>query len=239
MGYIKTLTPQQQKNLAYITGVLAENGITNPYTLAAILCILSKESGFEPKYENDYRNTSVARIREVFPGIFGTASKPKVSDAVINDLKANPVKWFNYLYNGKNGNRAGTNDGYTYRGGGLNQLTFRNTYEKAGKSIGVDLINQPTKINELKVAALVVEWYYESSYEIAGAEFKKHYGAADINAFTDIKTAVTACYHINAGLGRTFEYIQNDHFGGLAKSLSRGDEFFEYVKNRTFTATKK
>lgn len=231
MSYIKTLDAQAQKNIPFIVSVLKENGITNVYTVAAILCILSKESGFKPQYEGTYANTSVARIREVFPGTFGSASKPKVSDAEINALKKDPVKWFNYLYNGKNGNVPGTNDGYNFRGGGLNQLTFRNGYTKAGKNIGIDLANNPGKINELRTAALVVAWFYKSSYQLASDEFKKHYGADNINAFTDIKTAVTACYHINAGLGREFSYIAADHFGGLKKSLSRADEFLEYCKN--------
>jgi putative chitinase len=41
------------------------------------------------------------------------------------------------------GNRAGSDDGWTYRGRGLLQITGRENYQKIGKRIGLDLEKNP------------------------------------------------------------------------------------------------
>lgn len=230
--YFKSLTNQQKANIKYIIARLAEKGITNKYTVAAMLSVLSKESGFVPKYENDYRKTSVARIREVFPGIFGTASKPKVSDAVINQLKSDPVKWFNYIYNGKQGNRPGTNDGYDYRGGGLNQITFRDQFKKIGEAIGIDLVKDPGRINELDVATDAFIQYCLNFFDAMPKSWAKHYGTSDINGFADLKTAVKCVYHANAGWGRTLSYLDADKTGGRKKALDRSEGFLAMFEQK-------
>lgn len=70
-------------------------------------------------------------------------------------LKKDDVLFFNTIYGNLYGN--GTKDGYKYRGGGLNQLTFKAGYESKGKMIGVDLVSNPKKINQIEIAAIVVE----------------------------------------------------------------------------------
>ncbi len=69
-----------------------------------------------------------------------------------------PIKLANKVYNGRMGNRAVGNDGWTYRGGGLPQTTGKDMYRKVGELVGVDLVAQPELIltPRIAVAALVV-----------------------------------------------------------------------------------
>jgi putative chitinase len=53
----------------------------------------------------------------------------------------------NQAYNGRMGNRRGTDDGWYYRGRGPAQTTGRDAYGRLGKLLGLDLINHPELIN--------------------------------------------------------------------------------------------
>lgn len=55
------------------------------------------------------------------------------------------------VYNGRMGNREGTDDGYNYRGAGLLQNTGREMFEKLAKLTGIDLVNHPELIDDPKV----------------------------------------------------------------------------------------
>jgi hypothetical protein len=63
------------------------------------------------------------------------------------------------------GNRAdlgntSPGDGYKYRGRGFIQLTGKDAYQKVGKLIGIDLVNNPDLANEPSVAAKIVPAFY-------------------------------------------------------------------------------
>ena len=68
----------------------------------------------------------------------------------------------NKVYNGRMGNRVGTDDGFNFRGRGCLQLTGRNSYDALGKSLGLDLVNHPDLVNDPQNVLL-----------IAGSEFVK------------------------------------------------------------------
>lgn len=53
----------------------------------------------------------------------------------------------NQAYNGRMGNRIGSDDGWNYRGRGPAQTTGRKNYQILGDKMGVDLLNHPEKIN--------------------------------------------------------------------------------------------
>ena len=106
--------------------------------LAYILATAWGEAKLTPQREN--MSYSAARIREVWPSRF-----PTVADA--KPYERQPVKLANKVYNGRLGNREGTNDGWDFRGGGLDQLTGRVNYRKRG------LEQTPERILEPEVAA--------------------------------------------------------------------------------------
>jgi putative chitinase len=60
------------------------------------------------------------------------------------------------------GNQTGTDDGFNFRGRGCLQITGREAYDKIGRSLGLDLVNNPDSVNAPQNVLL-----------IAGTEFVK------------------------------------------------------------------
>jgi putative chitinase len=59
----------------------------------------------------------------------------------------NPLRIADAVYNGRMGNRVGTNDGWNFRGRGLSQVTGREGYVKLGEKIDLDLITEPNLVS--------------------------------------------------------------------------------------------
>ena len=206
------------KNIDIVIKELKSFGITNDYSIAAILSIISKESGFVPQSERSYATTSNARIKEIF-------SKTRtLSEDKLTALKKNPVDFFNFVYGGLYGNSA--SEGYKYRGRGFNQLTFKNNYAYYGKLLGLDLVNNPDLVNDPKIAAKVVAAYFVQAFKKNPEAIKTRYGASNINDFKNKTTAVNAFYNANAGLGKdTSAQITT----GKTKALKNVDSMFDSV----------
>lgn len=104
---------------------------------AYVLATAYHETGLamSPNVENlNYTNAS--RIRAVWPSRF-----PSVAAA--QPYVRNPNGLANKVYNGRLGNRPGTDDGWNYRGRGQVHLTGLDNYAKAGKLLGIDLVSSP------------------------------------------------------------------------------------------------
>ena len=66
------------------------------------------------------------------------------------------------MYDNRNGNTQ-PGDGYRFRGRGLIQLTFRDNYERIGRALGADLVNQPDLVTSPHMYLLVsCEFWKES-----------------------------------------------------------------------------
>src|ERR1700753_3327069 len=137
-------------------------GITDPDERAMIAAIAGGETGGVPRTEMSYAHTSNDRLRRLF------GSRVPASDANLTALKANDVAFFNAVYGGRFGNRPGTDDGYTYRGRGPFQLTFRGNYASIGTVIGQDIVADPDLVNDLDVGAQTVVAYVHSRYRGGG-----------------------------------------------------------------------
>jgi len=165
-------TGQAGQNVQLILDALNAVGLTNPISQVGVLCTVSKECGFLLKGEIGYNNTSNERIRKIFKTKLG-----KQSDAFINDLKKDKVRFFSYVYSdnygGLGNGSAASKDGWTYRGRGFNGLTGRAIYKKYGDLVGVDILNNPDLVNkDLALAAkilvqfLVVQPKNKGSYTV-------------------------------------------------------------------------
>ena len=173
-------------------------GITSRAARIGILAVIGKESGFIPKWETTYKNTSNFRIRTIFE----TATKG-VSDNRLNELKKNDYNFFNFVYNGTNGNISGTDDGYKYRGSGFNQLTGRSNYKDMETKTGVDLVDMPELNNTVDVAAETLLHYMQNRWNSDRGKAKlKTKGFDKINDIDDVDFAVRYFCNLNAGLGR-------------------------------------
>jgi putative chitinase len=62
----------------------------------------------------------------------------------------NQQKIANEVYNGRMGNREGTDDGWNYRGRGGSQVTGHDGYFSLGQKVGLNLINEPDLVNNPK-----------------------------------------------------------------------------------------
>lgn len=89
----------------------------------------------QPNYEN-LNYTTVARLQRVWPSRFKT-----YEDAA--PFVRNPRGLANLVYNGRLGNRPGTDDGWNYRGRGDVHITGRENYEFVGGELGIDLVGMP------------------------------------------------------------------------------------------------
>ena len=174
----------QKRNIELMIDYMDKSGITDPLTQIGILSVISKESGFKPKSEVSYANTSNSRIKSIFG-----SRVAKYSDSELDSLKRNPEKFFNVVYAKTVGNQGG-GDGWKYRGRGFNQLTGKKNYEKYGNIIGKDLVGNPDLVNEPEVAA-----------QIAVAFFTKGKSASTFPKFKDKVDAATYFADINAGGG--------------------------------------
>lgn len=226
MDYFNTLTPTQNANIVFIIKRMTEKGITNAFTKSAILSIASKESGFIPVSETSYKNTSNARIRQIFG-----KRVAKYDEAGLTTLKSNDEAFFNAIYGLAQYGQT-SNEGYKYRGRGLNQITFKENYKKLGSKIGVDLVNNPDLLNTLPIATDGLIQYFVSAFASSKAQLSL-YNATNINDFKTLKDSVGAVYHANAGWGMSKASLDADVTGGRAKAESRSAGFLKIVNSTT------
>lgn len=114
-----------RENAKIMARALIKSGIENEAFHIGVMATIAKESGgFTLQRERSYRNTDNSRIRKNF------SRTRKLSDAELNTLKRDEVAFFNFVYNGKLGNRKGTYDGYNFRGAGWPQVTGRGNFKR-------------------------------------------------------------------------------------------------------------
>jgi len=184
--------PVDPNKLKIMLDSLKKYGIENPYLQAGILAVVYKESNFVPQSEN--LNYTAKRINQVWK---------KIPLDVAKTLEKNPEKLANFVYGGKYGNAQ--NEGYKYRGRGLNQLTFKDNYKFIGDLINKDLVNNPEEVNNLQTASEVVAVFFKKNIDqgLKQGKFKKF----SVNSIEDIKntdTGVKIAIQTNAGLNTNF-----------------------------------
>lgn len=178
-----------------ILASLKKFGIVNAHVQTGILAVVQNEGSFTPHSETGYANTPNDRIR----AIFGTRVA-SFSDAQLSLLKSDDRSFFSFIYANMYGNNA-TSDGYTYRGRGFNQITFKDNYAKYGKMIGVDLVSNPDLLNNINVAADALAAYFADLFAQGKASgyLQSKIGVSDVNQITDDVTGTKAAFQANAG----------------------------------------
>lgn len=127
-------------------------GINTPNRLASFLAVIMHETGALTIVRE---NTGWTKANLA---IFSKSRAAKIMPFV-----GDKVKEANAAYGDRMGNeRDGTNDddGWRFRGGGMIQLTGRDSYEQAGKAIGVDLGAHPELIEDAKVSLAAACWEF-------------------------------------------------------------------------------
>lgn len=217
------LTNNQLNNIKAITNALNNKKLTNKFLQAGILAVCYKESGLVPKYEIGYQTTPNSRIRQLF------LATRNMTEAQINILKSNEKEFFNLVY-GTNpylGNKN-TDDGYKYRGVGLNQLTGRANFEAMAKKTGIDIVNFPEKMLEIDTAATILTQYFYDSL-IAGQSsgtFKSRFGIIRTAEIPSIHLGATIAHQCNMG----WKYpVTSDVTGGYQTTIQYAPLFYNLI----------
>jgi putative chitinase len=121
--------------IASAPAVFAKYGITSPLLLAHVMAQGSHESGAGHEVVENL-SYSAARMTQVWPSRFPTFASAE-------PYAHNPRALADKVYNGRMGNRPGTDDGYNFRGQGFSQTTGRDEYARLGKLTSLDLVNHP------------------------------------------------------------------------------------------------
>lgn len=167
-----------------------------PLFLAQVL----HESGMLEQLRENL-NYSAGRISEIGMTFKpGTRWRAAASKALT--LGRNPVAFAEHMYGGRFGNDE-PGDGYTYRGRGLMQITFKDNYRRVGDLLDVDLVGNPDLLEKPSMAlrAAIAIWEADvpdSAIESASAADETKainggtIGLAHRQALLDLATQVLA-----------------------------------------------
>lgn len=163
---------------------LENMGINNAARWAVFLANCAHESAYFTRMEENL-SYSARRIMQVWPSRVKKRSTAK-------RLARNPQALANFVYNGRMGNKAGSNDGWRYRGSGPIQLTGRNNFMRCGNRIGLDIKEDPGLIREVPRYGLLAAADYFVNRRYKGKSLLQH---SDEGNFTYICRAINGGEH--------------------------------------------
>lgn len=136
---LASLWPRAQESLVTAiaqaaAAVFAGNGLTTPVAVAQAMAQFSHECAAGTALVENL-NYSAVGLRATWPSRFTAETAAAYAHQ--------PEKIADTVYDGRNGNRPGTGDGWTYRGRGAIQVTGRGHYERLGQRLGLDLVENP------------------------------------------------------------------------------------------------
>ena len=183
-------------------------------------CII-ESNGFNAKRESfNYRPE---RLLEVFP-------KSRIPDlAFARKLVAQgQVAIANHLYNGRYGNRMGTNDGWDYRGGGLIQNTFRSNYYELQQMTGIAFGDNPKLIEDMdnSVRAAMTFWQLKGCNDMA-EQINTYANGYTLNTLTASGTE-TGDYMLNYG-ARVIRKTVNGGYNGYTEFCQALEKCLRYL----------
>lgn len=146
--------------------------ITTSLRLKHALAQWAVETGGFKRLEEDL-DYSAQRLTQVWPSRYPTI-------AAATPYAGHPIALANKTYGGRFGNTK-PNDGWTYRGRGPTQLTFRDNYAEAARLTGLDLLGDPDAVAEADTGLRVACAYWTARGINA---------AADRNDITAVRKAV-------------------------------------------------
>ncbi len=118
------LSQAQVSGTEAILNEAKRRNLPNQHTAYVLATVFHETGGKMQPIEENLRYSTAAQIKKTWPSRFSTiaAAQPYVK---------NPQSLANKVYGGRMGN-TGANDGWTYRGRGLSQITGKDTYKKFG-----------------------------------------------------------------------------------------------------------
>jgi predicted chitinase len=188
-------------------------GIRNKYLINGIVAVLKEETALIPSRELSYSKTDSTRLKSIFPS---TLKNLELNQ--IDILKKNNIDFFSTVY-GKLPGNIRKEDGYIYRGSGLNQLTGKANFEFYAKQTGLDLVAKPDLLlnfnNASKVASLFFLNGLNSGLKLG--KFKK-YGVSEVSDINTYDKGINVALQINAGLSTP---LTSDFFIKVKKKIKK------------------
>lgn len=188
--------------LPHINNAFVEFGISTPARIQMLLANIAVESGELHTVEENMNYSSSVLVSK-FPKYF-----PTLSTAL--EYGRNPQKIANRIYANRNGNgNEASGDGWTYRGAGLIQLTFKNTQAACALyfKIGNDAIGNWLRTPE--GAARSAVWFWTT--HLCNVNCDK----GDFSAVCDMVNLG----HVAAKPGTSIGYAQRLAFFNTAKKV--------------------
>lgn len=144
-------------------------GITDPKELAAFTAITAHETG-DGRNLSENTNYSYRGWQNLAPNQRNVRNWLKSHNQDDFNKLSNQDK-LNIMYNGMNGNRAGTDDGYKFRGRGGIQITGRAEYERIAKRLNrMDILDNPDIVaTDKDLAAKTAVEYWKSRKNVVNA----------------------------------------------------------------------
>jgi hypothetical protein len=172
------LNQNQKANAIYLYDTLISYGFTD-IEARAILGVVSKESGFQPKNEFGYGGTKYSRLVTIWPWLGKLYPPNKASE--LEALARDNNKFYDLIYGVSTRNPKGLygntsrGDGYKYRGRGFNQLTFKGSYEQYNKAYAsqgskagkVDVVANPDLLNQAEGGIYKIAAHFTALYFLA------------------------------------------------------------------------
>ena len=161
---------QANANIMLTTALNA--GITSKAELANLMAQTDHESGgFGRNVKNltENMNYSAGRMVDIFKTRNGlTPELAKTLSSQGQEAIANHV--YGGEWGKKNLGNTEPGDGWKFRGRGFIQITGRESYERAGKALGLDLVNNPDLAAQPENAAKIAVWYWDTRVHGAAKE---------------------------------------------------------------------
>jgi predicted chitinase len=180
-----------------LTAELLHAGLSDPRLRLAIFSLIGTEGGYNLAEESSYRKTTASRLRTIFGKRLA-----HLTDEQLDTLKKDDLAFYDTVYGNRYGN-TNPGDGFKYRGRGYNQLTFKDGYRKYSNAAGVDLVANPEKMNDPKIAMRVLGAYFKEGIK-AGEKMgllRRKFGVTDISQLTTQEQFNRLVCQINAGWG--------------------------------------
>ena len=176
--------------------VFPQYGLTSDLAIAHAMAQFSHECGAGSEVVENL-NYSAQGLIATWPSRFDSAK----AQAFAHDQE----KIANEVYNGRMGNRTGSDDGWNFRGRGGSQVTGRDSYTKLGAKIDLNLINEPDLVNhpdhflECAVADFILCGCLPFAVhdDIAGVTHHLNGGFIGLAARTEWLARWKALFHLN------------------------------------------
>lgn len=142
--------------LPYLNAAMDEFGIDTPQRAAMWLANVAHETRELKSLVESLYYTTAARIRAVWPSRFPT-------EASARPYLRNPARLAEKVYGGRKdlGNTQ-PGDGWRFIGRAACHLTGRDAYARAGKALGLPLLDQPELLEHPEHACRVAGWFWAS-----------------------------------------------------------------------------